>query len=463
MGNALKPSSKVVALVIICLSGIIVFPTLPLKFTLQQLAISILGCISLIMAVYVSIIMFSKKASENKHLNRDRVDGIECLLIIILAYLVLQIVPFPRAVIETLSPAMSGIWQVDAYELKGKAVLTADISGTIWFLITWCGYFFLFILLSRLISRNWHFVLITLTLFLIGLYQVIFDEVTKYLGYEYITAGQTDGHSYRMTGTFVNSNNLSALLNLSIAAGLTLAIYLKSIYTGKNTLILFLALGLIGVGELVLVYGLIKAGSAGGLLALVLSVFLVALILIMRQFSLKVLTGLFLFIVVMALILTFYGSRELNISQLSGNLSLSGRPILWLSIIDMWKDFAVFGIGAGAFEWTFPMYKSDAVTPLRVFTAHSGYLHLAVETGLLGVVLGLLFGLLFFRKVLAILKKSQIHLYLVSSLMIGVLAFIIHECVETNLLIPPVAILFFSLLALTKAISNLNFDKREIS
>ena len=47
------------------------------------------------------------------------------------------------------------------------------------------------------------------------------------MGYEYITAGQTDGHSYRLTGTFVNSNNLSALINLSIAAGLALVIYVE--------------------------------------------------------------------------------------------------------------------------------------------------------------------------------------------------------------------------------------------
>ena len=452
---------KIVGFLIIALSCIIVFPTLPLKFTLQQLAISLLGCISLIMAAYALSGFFAKQTIESKNGSRIELDPIECLLIVILAYIVLQLLPIPRGIIEVLSPKMASLWQFDAYEQRGKAALSADISGTIWFLITWSSYFFLFILLSRLISRNWHFVLITLVVFLIGVYQIIFDEVTKYLGYEYITASQTDGHSYRLTGTFVNSNNLSALINLSISAGLTLLLYLKNISFRFNSLLLTLIFALIGLGELLLVYGLIKAGSFGGLLALVLSVFLVVLILTMRQISFKVLTGLLLFIVIMLVILTFYGSRELNLIQLRENLTLSGRPLLWLSVIEMIKDFPVFGIGAGAFEWTFPMYKNDALTPLRVFTAHSGYLHLIAETGLIGVALGATFTVFYFRKVLSIFKKSQIHLYLVSTLMIGVLAFIIHECVETNLLIPPVAILFFSMLALTLAISNLNFDTRQ--
>ncbi len=455
--------SILVSVCVVALACIIVFPTLPLKFTLQQLAISLLGATSLIMAVFALSKIIQPAAVNKAETVRNRIGAIEWLLMAILAYIAIQLIPLPRSVVDALSSSMAALWQVDAYGLKGKAVLTADISGTFWFFITWCSYFILFVLLSRLISRHWHFVLITLTIFLIGLYQIIFDEVAKHLGYEYITAGQTDGHSYRLTGTFVNSNNLSALINLSIAAGLTLLVYLKSISYQLNTAVFTVAIGLIGLGELALFYGLIKAGSAGGLLSLVVSVVLITLIVTIQKFSFKVLTGLFLFIAIMSVILIFYGSRELNLAQLRDNLTLSGRPLLWHGVIEMWKDFPLFGIGAGAFEWTFPMYKSDAVTPLRVFTAHSGYLHLAVETGLAGVLLGTLVACAYFRKILKIFKKNRVHMYITSSLMIGVLAFMIHECVETNLLIPPVAILFFSVTALTLAIENLTFDMRQLN
>ena len=303
--------------------------------------------------------------------------------------------------------------------------------------------------------------MITLTLFLTGLYQIVFDELGKYLGYEYITASQTDGHTYRLTGTFVNSNNVSALINLSIAAGLTLLVFLKSRISGFNVLVTVVAFIFIGLGELILFYGLIKAGSAGGLLSLVVSVFLVSMFMVLRQFSVKVIMGLFLFVVIMLVVLTFFGSRELNITELRDNLSLSGRPALWLSALEMWKEFPFFGVGAGAFEWVFPMYKSEAVTPLRVFTAHSGYLHLAVEMGLIGVTLSIVLVLVYSRKALAILNISENHRHLTCSLMVGVLAFLIHECVETNLLIPPVAVLFFSVLALIMAIPKLNLDSRQ--
>ena len=457
--------SKSTGLTVIALTCIVVFPTLPMKFSLQQLAISLLGSLSLVMAVYALINLIKVHSCANLQIKNTvtrwpRQYGIECLMYLILAYIALQLIPFPRSVLELLSPSMADLWQVDAYGMKGKAVLTSDISGTIWFLITWCSYFILFFLVSRQVSRNWHFVMVTLTLFLIGLYQIVFDELSKYLGFEYITAGQTDGHSYRLTGTFVNSNNLSALLNLSIAAGLTLFVILKSGILRFNTFALVLVFILIGVGELILFYGLIKAGSAGGFLSLIMSVFLVTMILVLRQFSFKVLTGLFVFVISLLVILTFYGSRELNIVELRENLSLSGRPVLWRSVIEMWKDFPLFGIGAGAFEWTFPSYKSEAITPLRVFTAHSGYLHLAVETGLIGVSLSITLAIAYGRKILAVFNKSQIHRHLTCSLMIGVFAFLIHEFVETNLLIPPVAVLFFCVLALTMAISNLNLDMR---
>lgn len=452
--------SKLDNVCVIALTCVIVFPTLPLKFTLQQIGISLLGVISLIMAVYALSNLCRNGTADKNGIKNSRIDAIEWLLFAFLAYIVMQLIPLPRPVVDALSPSMAALWQVDAYGLNGKAVLTADISGTIWFLVTWCGYFFLFILLSRLISKEWHFVLIILTIYLIGLYQVLFDEVTKYLGYEYITAGQTDGHSYRLTGTFVNSNNLSALINLSIAAGFTLLVYLKFISFRLSTPVFIISLVFIGLGELALFYGLIKAGSAGGLLSLILSVFLVTLIVIMQRFSLRVLLGLALFIVIISLILVIYGSRELNVAQLRDNLSLSGRPLLWQSVIEMWKDFPLFGVGAGAFEWTFPMYKSDAVTPLRVFTAHSGYLHLAVETGFIGVLLGAMFAWAYFREILSIFKKNQFNRNITGSLMVGVFAFMIHECVETNLLIPPVAILFFSVLALSLTIDKLNFDTR---
>lgn len=459
---------KMASVSVVVLLCIIVFPSLPLKFTLTQMSICLLGSLSVVMAVFALVNLICDDAGKISGQSISDAGwfgkyGIECLLCLILAYGALQLIPLSRIILESISPAAAGIWQFHAYGLTGKGTLTTNISGTIWFLITWCSYCILFFLLSRHVSRLWHFVMVTLTLFSIGLYQIGFDELSKHLGYEYITAAQIDGHTYRLTGTFVNSNNVSALINLSIAAGLALMVLMKSRLSKHNAAVLVPALVLIGFGELILLYGLIKAGSAGGFLSLVLAVLLVGLFLILRQFSVKVLTGLSIFIVIMLVSLTFYGSRELNMFELRENLSLSGRPDLWFSVIQMWKDFPIFGIGAGAFEWIFPMYKSDNATPLRVFTAHSGYLHLAVELGLIGVTLILFLAVAYCRKILVILNKSEIHRHVTCSLMVGVLAFLIHECVETNLLIPPVAVLFFSVLALIMALSKLNLDTRRVT
>ena len=125
----------------------------------------------------------------------------------------------------------------------------------------------------------------------------------------------------------------------------------------------------------------------------------------------------------------------------------------------MWQDFPVFGMGAGAFEWMFVGYKSDAVTPLRVFTAHSGYLHLLSELGVIGMGLLCLFVIVCLSLTLPLFKQRGIQVFILASLMFGVIAFAIQEAVETNLLIPAAAMPFFASLALCLVVSKPEIQK----
>ena len=449
-----RQSPTIFNILVVCLALMIVMPSLPFKFTLQQTAFSVLAMSSLLLAVY-SICKLLKKDNPKQ----QKIKFLELLFIAFLCYVALQLIPISKNTVELISPAMNQLWNSSAYGLSGKATLSADITGTFSFLVTWFSYLVLLILLLRLVVEKWQFALIASVLFLLGIYQVVFDEATKFLGYEYISATQTDGHSYRLTGTFVNSNNVSALINLSIAAGLCLLILLvRKVKQSKPGLQKLVVLFIVA-GEVILLYGCIKAGSAGGLLSLVLAVALVIFLLLVNKFSFKILAGLSIFILVLLLVLTFLGSRELNIIELTQNLSLSGRPVLWMDVITMWRDFPLFGVGAGAFEWTFPNYKGDGVTPLRVFTAHSGYLHLLVELGLIGVSILLFIFLGYFFKVISLFKHSDLKTYLICSLLIGVFAFLIQETVESNLQIPAVAIPFFGLFSLSLVIRNINFEQ----
>ena len=280
---------------------LIIIPGLPLKFSLQQTALSIFACCFVCLFFLSLAVVISNEIGVDKQFTK-----LLLLLSVFLLYLLFQLLPMDKDLIAKLSPSMTDVWITDAYGFKGKSVLTADISATIWFFVSWFSYIVLLVILLTLIRYPWQFILITSVIFLLGIYQILFDEITKQMGYEYISASQTDGHSYRLTGTFVNSNNLSAVINLSIAAGLSLLIMVLSrLKYHKTFFLICLATLLIG-GELLLLYGCIKAGSAGGLLSLILAAGVITLILMLRQFSARVLMLLVMFLTVIVISLVFF-------------------------------------------------------------------------------------------------------------------------------------------------------------
>lgn len=383
------------------------------------------------------------------------------LLVVLLIYLVIQLLPIPLSLMSSFSNQRSEIWQLGAYGLNGYTAISLDLSAGIWFVIMFICYLCVFMFTLRLVTTQKRIFMFLVILFCLGIYQIIFDMVSKSLGYQYVSASQMDGHSYRLTGTFINSNNLSALINISIAAGMTLLVMLIQFRKANNAVINTILIAVVIVGEILLLYGSIKSGSAGGFLSLLAATSIVGLLFCFRQFSVMVLLSLLGFLACIAVLLVFYSSREINIEELTRKLTLSGRPALWAAVVNMWKDFPVFGIGAGAFEWVFPSYKTDQLSPLRIVNAHSSYFNLLVETGLIGVFILTMVFCSYVSSVIKSLKISSTVLYLVGSLMIGWLAFMIHEVVENNLLLPSVTMPFFCLMGVILALVNINFKKGE--
>jgi len=432
----------------------IVTPHLPFKYSLKAAAIAVL------FVVCLSLIIFKiSEFNSPEILQKSKYYRLKVPLFILICYLVFQIIPFPIELIKSLSPSMAEIWSYsNAYNLKGRATFSADITSSIWYLITWLSYILIFIMMISYVTKPWQFLFIIFSIFLLGIYQIVFDIVSKYFEINYISSVDTDGHHYRLTGTFIKSNHTSALLNLSIACGGALLVYLLENQKLRRTFLGLSAILFIISGEIFLLYGSIRAGSMGGLLSLMLSIVLVVIFISFRRFSWKVLLIPFAFVVLTVFLLFFFGGREINLSGLTENVSLSGRPLLWYSSLEMWKDFPLFGVGAGAYEWTFPMYQSEHTTNLRVFTAHNDYLQILVELGIIGFTMLTVFLLVYFISVFLALKNEGLHSNLILILMVGVVAFLIQEIVETSFIIPAVSVVFFSLMGLVIALSNIDFE-----
>ncbi len=441
-----------ILLLLLCL--VLVVSLLPFHFAYKQNISLVFVLLSICACIFWVWKFITPKDQNNSAV-------ITVLFLIYLCYIFFQIIPIPSWVMQSISELRVEIWQSGAYGLKGFATMSLDISATIWFLILFFCYISIFILTKNLVVTPKKLVFLLAVIFFLGIYQILFDLTSKYLGYQYISSSEMDGHSYRLTGTFINSNNLSALINLSFAAGLALLILLVNrIKINKNFIDLLLILFVLA-GQLVLLYGSIQSGSAGGFLSLIASFVLINILFLFRRFSLKFVLILLAFSASVVGLLIFFGSKELNVEELTQRLTLSGRPALWLAVINMWQDFPYFGVGAGAFEWIFIAYKTDELSPLRIVNAHSSYLNLLAETGLIGMLILMTILYQYLNKVLKLINNNPDLAYIIGSLVMGCIAFVIHESVENNLLLPSVAIPFFCLMALVLCVGKTDFKKSE--
>lgn len=118
--------------------------------------------------------------------------------------------------------------------------------------------------------------------------------------------------------------------------------------------------------------------------------------------------------------------------------------IIWFVVgIKMWVDNPVFGAGLGSFKFGYPYYSYNLPLSSSATTfVHSYFLHIFVETGIVGG-----FFLIFF--ILSVFIKSfnfiESRIYLLPAL--GIL---LQNLIDYNLLIPQNSIIFFSFLGLSQ-------------
>lgn len=105
---------------------------------------------------------------------------------------------------------------------------------------------------------------------------------------------------------------------------------------------------------------------------------------------------LIIFVLVLAGMATFMATNHdyriliRSITNVTAPGSNRERVLVWKSAAHMIKDYPVTGIGLGQFREKYSQYQSNE-TQVTVVHVHSNYLHVAAETGLVGLA-----GLLFF-------------------------------------------------------------------
>jgi len=364
------------------------------------------------------------------------------------AYVLLQVIPLPVAVLRVLSPARAEA--MDALGPVGVKVGFAPLSvfpaGTFQYFLLVCGYLVTFLLIceltKRLRDRRWLVVwpilgIATLETGL-GLWQ--------YFG--------ATGEQARW-GTYANHNHYAGFLEMALpfAVMYPMAVLYRARSRWHSSIAPALAASTVWALAVLIFVGIILSFSRMGFIVTLSSLFVMGALLLgttqrswmmgsrrhrwvgVGMVAALVLAG-FVFLPPDRLIQRF--AMFVSADGLTGE----GRIDLWVETIPLIKAYPVFGCGLGGYETAFSRFKISGVLATDDFV-HNDYLQLLAELGLVGFVIGGALAFSVARMALhSALKSSDLEARYLTVACAGSLATIaLHSLADFNLYIPANALL----------------------
>ena len=283
-----------------------------------------------------------------------------------------------------------------------SAIYAIDTRVTITNAIRFTMYTFVFYLISykikdricKLLFNSFVFVAM-----LSGLYTVGQLSYTKYLGYKI-------DKTIRMPSFLENPNNLGAY---SI---LIFFIVIMIFITTKNLKYKFFY----GISAILLLINVMFSQSRNALIALIIGVFIIAILYDKRFFILSLIFPIIFFII------PAIRARVFQIFDMSQN---SSRFNIWDVTISMIKDNPIGGIGYENFSIQYPYYISnnpnlivnDGYLPVH---PHNVFLKMQAELGIVGTVIFISFIIITIITLYKLIKSTNNNIH--RSVMIGILA-----------------------------------------
>ena len=301
------------------------------------------------------------------------------------AYVALQLVPLPAALVQLVSPGQRAI--VDALRSIGVSSPLTSVSVnpdiTAGFLFRIIGYLLLFLLAREFSSRTlqssspW---LSVAPLIAIGLAEAGWGLT------QHLTGGEAHG-------SYANKNHFAGLLEMVLPLAAARALYLCSSEDAGNEsrLLRWIETCCLSATCLVLFAALLDSESKMGLIAGVAALGAIGVLwtlsrlrawhrwLALASIALLCLFGL-IFLPSDELVTRF--GNVLTSSQNAGE----GRWPIWLDTVNLIKAFPVFGCGLGNYQTAFLRFQTSVIDNTFAF-AHNDYLQLTAELGIAGLLI----------------------------------------------------------------------------
>ena len=393
-----------------------------------------------------------------------------CIFIIFLFYVGFQIIPFPIEWMENLAPANYELYNSLAI-IRNSGSISIDPSNTYFQLLNYLNFFIIFSLFPILFNRKEDVLKFLFFVCLIGFAHAFFATAWMLIGNPSTFFIEKLHYLDVSTGTFVNRSNFSIFLLLCSFSGLYYILTfcqkegfnlsLIEMLTGPTIyvrfFILFITIGVITT--------LGRSGNFCYLLMLLL--FAIYSFFIFRKLFNPLSNIIFLiFLIDVSIVGFIFGGAQLIerysiISDFteapSGSNTYSRIAIIKFGF-EQFKNFIIFGYGAGGFEQIFKIFYTTG-GGLYTNHAHNDFIEFAGEFGVIGLsILMLLFAGYLISVVINIKKRllTISHLILFSILLI-VLS--IDSLVNFSLHIPAIGNILSSILAI--GFTNFYFENKK--
>jgi putative inorganic carbon (HCO3(-)) transporter len=366
-----------------------------------------------------------------------------------LGYVWLQLLPWPIAILELISPEAAR-WHHAAS--LGKAVSAAPISldpyATLDSALKSSAYVVFFVMTLILLRTRDRIRGATYATIVSGVAQALYGTMMSFRSLEGLASG-----------TFVNRNHYAAYLVMCLSVGVGVLIaslsgeknhswrqFLRGaiawIITPKMALRLLLVTMVIA-----LVLTRSRMGNTSFFVSL-LAAGLIGLLLSKKATRSMVVLLVSLIVIDIFIVGAYFGTQRVVERIGQSTVQSEDRGAVAGYAIEMWKDYPVFGSGLGSFAAVFPRYSAEG-TPLSYTHAHNDFLEFAAEVGLVGfAMLGMMVVLSFMAALRAQrARRDPVMRGISFASIMGTIALMIHSSVDFNLQIPANALTFMLLLA----------------
>jgi O-antigen ligase/tetratricopeptide (TPR) repeat protein len=401
-----------------------------------------------------------------------RIPGIVPLLLL-LAYLCLQLVPLPAGVIRLISPQTYSLYGTSAPAVgqAGWRPLSINARATVMELFRLASYAAFYILTVQLLSRRDLLKRTVAAIAIFGAVLSLFAILQQVLsnGRIYWIRELTQGGAF--FGPYVNRNHFAGLMEMIFPVVFCLFLFHKPDFSGgsfrerisgifdgemANVSIL------LGFSAVLIGTSVFLSLSRGGVVSLSLSMLVMSILLMRREKKRKQIRLFILILSLVVLCVGWFGWKPIiERFEPAGRSEISDlRVSIWKDSVGIIKDFPVVGTGFGSYVNIYPKYRSIFDDEL-LNHAHNDYIELLADGG---VIASALFGWFLFEVLLtsyrAFARRRELYsIYVFTGSVTGLVSILFHSVVDFNLQIGANGLYFFFLLGL--AVSAAHTRMRE--